>query len=167
MLTIRLSRIGKKKQPYYRIIILEKHKDPWGDYLELLGNYNPRTKEVNLKADRIKYWLSQGAQPSNTVHNLLLKEKVIEGDKKKSVKITKKKDGKKKAEKEKVPTDKAKAESQSEKETPAKETKEETPKQKSPEEKLKEETQPTKEEPKEEKPKEEPKESEKEKVEEK
>lgn len=96
MLTIRLSRIGKRKQPTYRIIILEKKKDPFGDYLELLGNYNPRTKEINLKVERIKYWLSVGAETSNTVYNLLVKEGIIEAkDKKRSVKITKKRKARK------------------------------------------------------------------------
>ncbi|MBU1037069.1 30S ribosomal protein S16 [Patescibacteria group bacterium] len=90
MLAIKLSRIGKRKQPTYRLIILEKHKDPQGNYLELLGNYNPRTKQINLQAERIKYWLSKGAQPSNTVHNILVKQGVIEGTKKRAVKITKK-----------------------------------------------------------------------------
>lgn len=99
MLTIRLSRIGKKKQPSYRLIISEKHKDPWGDYLELLGNYNPRTKELNIKSERIKYWLSCGAQCSNTVHNLLLKNGLISDQKKKKVvKITKRRRTKKEVE---------------------------------------------------------------------
>jgi len=90
MLMIRFSRTGKKKQPYYRILISEKHKDPWGDYLELLGTYNPRTKDAKLKTDRIKYWFSVGAQASNSVHNLFIKEGVIETKtKKKAVKISK------------------------------------------------------------------------------
>jgi len=92
---IRLSRVGKKKQPTFRIIISEKQKDPWGKYLELLGNYDPHTKTINLKIDRIKYWLAKGAQVSNTVHNLLLKEGIIEGAKKKSVVISKKRVAKK------------------------------------------------------------------------
>ena len=78
MLTIRLARIGKKKQPTYRLIINEKTKDTFGDFLEILGNYNPRSKETNLKTDRIKYWLSKGAGTSDTVHNLLVKNKVID-----------------------------------------------------------------------------------------
>ena len=45
MLKIRMSRFGKKKQPIYRIIVSESSKDPWGDYLENLGTYNPKTKE--------------------------------------------------------------------------------------------------------------------------
>ena len=94
MLTIRFKRIGRKKMPIYRIVVMEKHKDPWANYKEKLGFYNPRTKETELKEDRIKYWLSVGAQASNTVHNLLVKNGLIEGDKKKSVKISKKRNDK-------------------------------------------------------------------------
>ncbi len=90
MLEIKLSRTGKSKQPYYRLVVLEKNRDPWGDYLELLGNYNPRTKELTIKEDRIKYWLSVGATTSNTVHNLLLEKKIIEGKAKKSIKLSNK-----------------------------------------------------------------------------
>lgn len=95
MLSIRLSRRGKKKQPFYRVIICEKTKDPWGDYLENLGNYNPRTKELNLKADRIKYWLDKGAQPSDTVWNFLIEKGIVEGKKRTVTKISKKRLAKK------------------------------------------------------------------------
>lgn len=88
MLTIRLSRIGKRKQPTYRVIISEKSQDPYGHYLELLGNYNPRTKALNVKADRIKYWISKGAQTSASINNLLINAKIIEGKKMKVVKIS-------------------------------------------------------------------------------
>jgi small subunit ribosomal protein S16 len=91
MLSIRLSRRGKKKQPTYRIIILEKTKDPWGDFLEDLGFYNPHTKQAGFKKERIQYWLSHGAQASPTVHNLLVTHKVIEGTKVKATKKKKKK----------------------------------------------------------------------------
>ncbi len=64
---------------------MEKAKDPWGDFLEDLGCYNPFTKKSNLKAERIKYWLSKGAQLSNTVHNLFVNEKIISAPK---IKIT-------------------------------------------------------------------------------
>ena len=77
MLSIRFSRIGKKKQPSYRIIILEKRKDPWDIYSEDLGYYNPKTKSKSLKKERIKYWLTKGAKPSDTVYNLLVDEKII------------------------------------------------------------------------------------------
>ena len=97
MLKICLSRVGKKKQPSYRVIVLEKAKDPWGDYLELLGQYDPRSKpkKVELNAERIKYWISKGAQPTPTVHNLLVDQKIIEKDKVKasSGKTRKKKAG--------------------------------------------------------------------------
>ena len=95
MLTIRFSRTGKKKQAQYRVIISENHKDPWGDNLEILGNYNPHTKEANLKEDKIKHWLSVGAQTSNSVHNLLVKQGIIEAGKKKAVSISKKRTTKK------------------------------------------------------------------------
>lgn len=92
MLTIRLARVGKKKQPIYRLIINEKTKDTFGDFLENLGTYNPRTKETNLKTDRIKHWLSKGAQTSNTVHNLLVNNNVIEDKKVKAWKPKKRKE---------------------------------------------------------------------------
>jgi len=95
MLSIRLSRKGKKKQPLYRVIICEKHKDPWGDYLENLGTFNPKTKEISLNIDRIKYWLSKGAQPSDTIWNMLVEKGVVEGKKKKVSKISKKRLAKK------------------------------------------------------------------------
>ena len=83
MLVIRLSRVGKKKQPEYRLIVSEKTKDPWGKVLEIVGNYNPRRnpRELILKADRIKDWLAKGAEASDTVWNLLVDEKIVEGKK--------------------------------------------------------------------------------------
>lgn len=93
MLTIRLSRIGKKNKPLYRLIICEKSRDPWGKSLEILGSYNPHSKDLQAKGDRIKYWLSKGAEMSPTVNNLLLDKKIIEGKK-----VTASKPGKKTAE---------------------------------------------------------------------
>lgn len=83
MLSIRLSRIGKKKQPMYRVVVMEKSRDPYGRALEYLGHYNPRTnpKTIELNAERIKHWLKQGAQATDTVWNILLKEKIVEGEK--------------------------------------------------------------------------------------
>jgi small subunit ribosomal protein S16 len=68
----------------------------------LLGNYNPRNKAINLKTDRIKYWLSKGAQASDSVHNLLVKAGVTEGAKKKAVFLTKKRKAKMDSEKAKA-----------------------------------------------------------------
>ncbi|MBU1292176.1 30S ribosomal protein S16 [Patescibacteria group bacterium] len=92
MLKIRLIRTGKKNAPSYRIVLIEKNASPKsGKFLEILGNYNPRLKEINLKKDRIVYWLGQGAQASDTVHNLLISQGTIKGDKiKKKFKIKKK-----------------------------------------------------------------------------
>jgi small subunit ribosomal protein S16 len=90
MLIIRLSRIGKKNYPTFRIIVSEKTKDTKGDYLELLGSYNPHTKEAKIKADRVKYWLSKGVKMSATINNLFINKKVIEGKKVKVFKPKKK-----------------------------------------------------------------------------
>jgi small subunit ribosomal protein S16 len=91
MLSIRLSRIGKRKQPVYRLIVTEKGRDPWGRNLEILGQYNPRTSPstINFKEDRIKYYLDKGAQATNTVWNLLADLKIVEGAKRNKVTITK------------------------------------------------------------------------------
>lgn len=91
---IKLRRVGKKKQPVFRLIVTEKGRDPWGDNLEIVGWINPRTKEKKLEVDRIKHWLSKGAQTTDTIHNLLVTEKVIEGDKRRSITISKVRQGK-------------------------------------------------------------------------
>lgn len=119
MLTIRLSRIGKKKKPFYRLIISEKTKDPWGTFLEQLGHLNPHTKQTALKIDRIKYWISVGAQMSNTVNNLLVKEGIIEEKKKKSVFISKNRHAKIEKAKPQPKTEKPKAEAPAETPAPA------------------------------------------------
>jgi len=83
MLSIRLSRIGKKGAPSYRLLVTEKSRDPWGKHLELLGTYEPLKKpsKIDFDVERVKYWMSKGAQPSATVRNLLVDLKVLEGDK--------------------------------------------------------------------------------------
>ena len=89
MLKIILSRTGKKKQAFFRLLVTQKEKDPWGTYLENLGNYNPRSKQLEIKADRVKHWLSEGAEPSTTVWNMLVTKGLVEGKKKKVTTITK------------------------------------------------------------------------------
>lgn len=82
MLVIRLFRTGKKNQPSFKIVVTDKRKPARaGRFVEQVGFYNPLTKEKNLKADRIKYWLSVGAKPSPTIHNMLVSEKIIEAKK--------------------------------------------------------------------------------------
>lgn len=82
MLVIRFFRIGKKNQPSFKIVVTEKRNPPRGGrFVEEVGFYNPLTKEKGLKKERIQYWMSQGAKPSDTVYNLLIKEGVIDGKK--------------------------------------------------------------------------------------
>ena len=78
MLTIRLSRIGKKKKPYYRVVVIESSKPRNGRVVELVGTYDPLKKpaEVKLDAERIKHWLGVGAQPSDTVRSFLKLQKI-------------------------------------------------------------------------------------------
>ena len=96
MLTIRLQRVGVTKRPSYRLIISEKARDPFDKYLENLGTYHPQAKDNQFqpKADRIKYWIGQGAGVSPTVYNLLVKAGIVVGQKKRSVFLSKKRAGK-------------------------------------------------------------------------
>ncbi len=76
--TIRCARYGKKKKPYYRIVVADKQKPRDGRFLEIVGTHDPLKEEnnVDLKVDRIKYWLEKGARPSATVGDLLRKNKL-------------------------------------------------------------------------------------------
>lgn len=81
MLKLRLKRVGRKHDPSFRIVVIESSKPAKGRYLEAVGFYNPRLKELELNKDRASYWISNGAQPTPVVHNILVKEGVIEGEK--------------------------------------------------------------------------------------
>ena len=78
MLAIRLARFGKKKQPFYRIVVLDKRKPRNGRTVEIVGTYDPLKKPaaIALNAERVKYWLSCGAQPSDTVRSFLTAQKI-------------------------------------------------------------------------------------------
>ncbi len=81
-------------------------KDPWGAFLENLGNYNPESKDCTLDAERIKFWLEKGAQPSKTLHNLLITKGIIDGKKVGVSKISKKRKAKlEKAKAKKAPVE--------------------------------------------------------------
>ena len=73
MLAIRLMRTGAKKRPSYRIVVKEKQSKRDGAYLENLGTYNPTRDpaEIKLNADRVRYWIEKGAQPTDTVRRLI------------------------------------------------------------------------------------------------
>lgn len=104
MLSIRFKRIGKKKHVTFRLVVLEKTKDPQGDFLEDLGFCNPHfdPPQVKLKKERIQYWLQKGAQATPTVHNLLVTQNILEEPKWKVVKIKKKKEEEKPSKGEEV-----------------------------------------------------------------
>ncbi len=73
-----MTRVGKRKQPQYRIVVMDQRKARNSDYVEVVGHYNPRQQPaaINLKAERIQYWLAQGAQPSDTVRSFLRRQKL-------------------------------------------------------------------------------------------
>lgn len=83
MLRIRLRRMGRRNQPFFQIVVIERGAPPKGGRAkEMLGSFDPLTKETIVKKERVEYWLSKGAQPSDTVHNMLISEGVIKGKKK-------------------------------------------------------------------------------------
>ena len=73
MLMIRLSRVGARKQPHYRVVVIEKDRARDGRSIEVVGTYNPRTTpaSLDLKRERIEYWTSKGAQMSDRVGKLM------------------------------------------------------------------------------------------------
>ncbi len=82
MLKIRLQRIGRKNDPSFRAVLTDsKNSAKSGKFLEIMGTYDPKAGKTNFKADRIKYWVSKGAQLSGTMHNFMVQEKVINGKK--------------------------------------------------------------------------------------
>jgi small subunit ribosomal protein S16 len=78
VLTIRLARIGKKKKPFYRVVVIERTRARDGRTVDLVGTYDPLKKpaEIKLNVERIKHWLGHGAQPSDTVRSFLRLQKI-------------------------------------------------------------------------------------------
>jgi small subunit ribosomal protein S16 len=78
VLAIRLARYGKKKKPFYRVVVMDKRRPRNGRFVEIVGTYDPLKKplETRLDAERIRYWLGRGAQPSDTVRSLLRRGKI-------------------------------------------------------------------------------------------
>lgn len=81
MLAIKLQRIGRKHQPSYRVVVAEKRSKLGGPPVEDLGSYDPITKKQTVNKERVKHWIGVGAKPTPTVHNLFLKNQIIEGSK--------------------------------------------------------------------------------------
>ena len=92
MLRIRLSRVGKRNNAQFRITVADGHRAPSGKFIEILGHYNPHTKEKVFKKERIEYWIGKGAQPSATVHNFFIDAGILKGEKVTSW-VPKKKEG--------------------------------------------------------------------------
>lgn len=79
MLTIRLTRKGKKNQPFFKVVVIDKRRSSKGGRtVEDLGYKNPLTKKISINKERALYWIKNGAQPSPSVHNLLVSEKIID-----------------------------------------------------------------------------------------
>ncbi len=132
MLMIRLQRVGRRNHAEFRVVVTEKTRAAKSsNYKELIGHYNPHTDEIKLDTERVQHWIGVGAQVSDTLHNLLVREGVIKGEKKnvlpKKSPIVK--------ETEEVPAEEAPAEAKKEEgdteevktEEAPEETKEETP----------------------------------------
>jgi len=82
MLMIRFQRIGRANDPAFRIVVLEKERAAKaGNIVEQVGTYNPRSKALTLNAEQVKHWIAMGAQPTDSIRNLLISQKVIEGKK--------------------------------------------------------------------------------------
>ncbi len=82
--------MGRKNKAQFRIVVQEHKLAPTGKHVEIVGSWDPHQKKGTFQADRIKYWLEQGAKASDSVHNLLISQKVIDGEKR-AIKISKKK----------------------------------------------------------------------------
>ena len=94
MLIIRLQRVGRTNDPSFRLVVVEsKRAAKSGKFLEILGSYDARQKKIQLKNERIKHWLLNGAQVSDTVHNLLVNAKIIDSAKINVVRPPKAKEG--------------------------------------------------------------------------
>ena len=79
---MRLQRVGRRNDPSYRIVVTDKRTGPKSDkHVDRLGSYNPKMNHVQIDAAKAKEWLAKGVQPSDTVHNILVGQKVIEGKK--------------------------------------------------------------------------------------
>ncbi len=83
MLKIRLQRVGRRNDPSFRVVCTDSRKGPKsGNNVEILGSYDPKKDNVAIKGDRVEYWISKGAQVSDTVNNILRKEGIIKTKKK-------------------------------------------------------------------------------------
>lgn len=89
MVVVRLARVGRKNKATFRIVAQEKIRSPHSRSLEIIGSYDPhaptRAEQIHLKNERVQYWLEHGAQPSATVHNMLVELGIIQAPKRRVV----------------------------------------------------------------------------------
>lgn len=117
MLTIRFQRSGKRNRPEFRLVLAQKTAAAGKKFLEVLGSYNPRTKDFGVKDEsRLKYWISQHVEISPRVHNLLVSKNLLSAEKVKAFSIPSKV---KKKREEAAGKAKAEADAKAEAETPA------------------------------------------------
>ncbi len=128
MLVIRFSRVGKRNHAQFKIVVAEKTAPIKGRFVEQLGSYDPHLKQTVIKEDRVKHWMDNGAQVTDSVWNLLVKEGVVK-DKKRALTLTpkKSKEGEEKPREKDAKTDKADKTDKEEKSADASDTLKDTP----------------------------------------
>lgn len=86
MLMMRLNRVGRKNNPAYRIVVIDKRASSKSSKtVDLIGSYNPKLGQITINGEKAKHWLAHGVQASDTVHNMLISQKIIEGKKRNSL----------------------------------------------------------------------------------
>jgi small subunit ribosomal protein S16 len=123
MLTIRLFRVGRKRQPAYKIVVTEKKNAPArGRFVEEVGFYDPITKQKNINSERVKYWLGNGVQVSDTVFNMFVDEKIVDGPKRPKHSVSKKEQPAEEEKKEETKSEEKPVEESASVEEPTEET---------------------------------------------
>ena len=79
---MRLQRVGRKNNPSYRVLIVDSRQGPKsGKFVDQIGSYDPKVNRIELDGEKAREWIAKGVQTSDTVHNLLVGQKIIEGKK--------------------------------------------------------------------------------------
>lgn len=82
MLKIRLQRVGRKNVPVFRIVVTDsRNSTKSGKYLEVIGNFDPVYDKKEADAERVRFWISKGAKPTDTLHNFFIDKKILQGKK--------------------------------------------------------------------------------------
>ena len=129
MLRIKLRRKGKKHEPHFRLVVMEGRSKLQGRFVDDLGWINPHEKKQQIEGEKVQEWIEKGAQPTDTVYNILIKEGILKGKKRPVHKKKKTKEG---DEGEVKPEAKGEDATPDAPETPAEESKEEEPKEEAP-----------------------------------